>query len=61
MARTGDIALGGLLGIVILGGAFENLKLVDFGVFGLIVFVFYKFNARWFSKNQLSFRANILF
>ena len=57
MTRLGDIALGGLLGIVVFGGAFENLKLVDIGVFGLIVFVIYRSNGRWISqrfKGQIS-------
>ena len=50
MARLGDIALGGLLGIVIFGGVFENLKPIDLAVFGLIAFVFYKSSARWRDK-----------
>ena len=46
MARLGDIALGGFLGVVVFGGAFENLKLVDFGVFALIAFIVYQSNVR---------------
>ena len=50
MTRLGDIALGGLLGIVVFGGAFENLKLIDIGVFGLIVFVVFQSNVRRISQ-----------
>ncbi len=45
LVSIGNITLGGILGILIFGGAFENLKAIDFGVLGLIGFVVYQINA----------------
>ncbi len=38
----GGLALGGLLGSLLFGGAFQGLNMMDFLVFGLIAFVLYK-------------------
>ncbi len=42
MGMLGGLALGGLLGSLLFGGAFQGLNMMDFLVFGLIAFVLYK-------------------
>ncbi|MDD1643842.1 MAG: 39S ribosomal protein L45 [Methylococcaceae bacterium] len=42
MGMLGGLALGGLLGSLFFGGAFENLNLMDILVFGGIAFLLYK-------------------
>jgi predicted lipid-binding transport protein (Tim44 family) len=42
MGMLGGLALGGLLGSLLFGGAFEGLNLLDLLVFGLVAFVLYK-------------------
>lgn len=42
MGMLGGLALGGLLGAMLFGGAFEHLNLMDILVFGLIAFVLFK-------------------
>ncbi len=47
MGMLGGLALGGLLGALFFGGAFENINFFDIIVFALIGFVLYKlFSAR---------------
>lgn len=41
-AMLGGVALGGLLGALLFGGAFESLNLFDFAVCGLIGLALYK-------------------
>lgn len=42
MGMLGGLALGGLLGALFFGGAFENINFLDVLIFGLIAFVLYK-------------------
>ncbi len=42
MGMLGGLAIGGLLGALLFGGAFENLNFFDILIFGLIAFVLYK-------------------
>ncbi len=42
MGMLGGLALGGLLGSLLFGGAFENFNMFDMLTFGLIAFVLYK-------------------
>lgn len=42
MGMLGGLALGGLLGSLLFGGAFENFNMFDILVFALIAFVLYK-------------------
>jgi predicted lipid-binding transport protein (Tim44 family) len=42
MGMLGGLAIGGLLGALFFGGAFENLNLLDFLVFGAIAFMLFK-------------------
>ena len=42
MGMLGGLALGGLLGALFFGGAFENLNFLDILVFGLIAFLLYR-------------------
>lgn len=42
MGMLGGLAIGGLLGALLFGGAFENLNMMDFLVFGAIAFMLYK-------------------
>jgi predicted lipid-binding transport protein (Tim44 family) len=42
MGMLGGLAIGGLLGALLFGGAFENLNLMDFLIFGGIAFMLYK-------------------
>lgn len=42
MGMLGGLALGGLLGALFFGGAFENINFMDVLIFGLIAFVLYK-------------------
>jgi predicted lipid-binding transport protein (Tim44 family) len=45
MRMLGGLALGGLLGALLFGGAFEHLNFFDILVFGLIAFMLFKFLA----------------
>lgn len=45
MGMLGGLALGGLLGALLFGGAFEHLNFLDILVFALIAFVLFKFLA----------------
>ncbi|MGH8547477.1 MAG: Tim44 domain-containing protein [Methylococcales bacterium] len=57
MGMLGGLALGGLLGSLLFGGAFENINLFDILIFGAIAFLLYKlFAAR--SKPAASFRTS---
>jgi predicted lipid-binding transport protein (Tim44 family) len=57
MGMLGGLALGGLLGSLLFGGAFENLNLFDLLVFGGIAFLLYRlFAAR--SRPEASFGAS---
>lgn len=42
MGMLGGLAIGGLLGALLFGGAFENLNFFDILIFGLIAFMLYK-------------------
>ncbi len=42
MGMLGGLALGGILGALFFGGAFENINFMDVLIFGLIAFVLYK-------------------
>ncbi len=42
MGMLGGLAIGGLLGALLFGGAFENLNLMDLLIFGSIAFMLYK-------------------
>jgi predicted lipid-binding transport protein (Tim44 family) len=42
MRMLGGLALGGLLGALLFGGAFEHLNLFDLLIFGLIAFMLFK-------------------
>ena len=42
MGMLGGLALGGLLGSMFFGGAFENLNMMDFLVFALVAFLAYR-------------------
>lgn len=42
MGMLGGLALGGLLGSLLFGGAFENINLFDILIFGAIAFLLYK-------------------
>ncbi len=42
MGMLGGLALGGLLGALLFGGAFENLNFMDIAIFAVIAFVLYK-------------------
>lgn len=46
MGMLGGLALGGLLGALFFGGAFENINFFDIAVLGLIAFLLYKLFAR---------------
>lgn len=46
MGMLGGLALGGLLGALLFGGAFEHLNFLDILVFALIAFMLFKFLAR---------------
>jgi len=46
MGMFGALALGGLLGAMFFGGAFEGINFMDMLIFGLIIFMFFKFMAR---------------
>jgi len=45
MGMLGGLALGGLLGALLFGGAFEHLNFLDILVFALIAFLLFKFFA----------------
>lgn len=45
MGVLGGLAIGGLLGAMFFGGAFENINFFDILVFGLIAFLIFKFMA----------------
>jgi len=47
MGMLGGLALGGLLGAMFFGGAFENLNMFDFLIVGGIIFAVY-----WFMKRK---------
>jgi len=47
MGMLGGLALGGLLGALFFGGAFENLNMFDFLIIGGIIFAVY-----WFMKRK---------
>lgn len=42
MGMLGGLALGGLLGAMLFGGAFEGLNFMDFLVFGLLAFMLFR-------------------
>lgn len=42
MGMLGGLALGGLLGALFFGGAFENINFMDVAIFALVAFVLYK-------------------
>ncbi|MDH5546536.1 MAG: TIM44-like domain-containing protein [Gammaproteobacteria bacterium] len=42
MGALGGLAMGGLLGALFFGGAFENINFLDILIFGLIAFVLFK-------------------
>ena len=42
MGMLGGLAIGGLLGALIFGGAFENINMMDILIFGAIAFMLYK-------------------
>lgn len=42
MGMLGGLAMGGLLGALFFGGAFENINFMDILIFGLIAFLLYK-------------------
>ncbi|WP_026610613.1 Tim44 domain-containing protein [Methylocaldum szegediense] len=46
MGMLGGLALGGLLGALLFGGAFEHLNLLDLLVFALIAYMLFKLLAR---------------
>jgi predicted lipid-binding transport protein (Tim44 family) len=53
MRLLGGLALGGLLGALLFGGAFEHLNIFDILVFGLIAFMLFKlFAARRASSGE---------
>jgi predicted lipid-binding transport protein (Tim44 family) len=43
MGMLGGLALGGLLGAMLFGGAFEHINFLDILLFGLIAFMLYRF------------------
>ena len=45
MRMLGGLALGGLLGALLFGGAFEHINFFDLLIFGLIAFLLFKFLA----------------
>ncbi len=45
MGLLGGLAIGGVLGALFFGGAFENINFMDILLFGLIAFLLYKFFA----------------
>ena len=47
MGMLGGLALGGLLGALFFGGAFENVNFFDFFIIGAIIFALY-----WFMKRK---------
>lgn len=47
MGMLGGLALGGLLGALFFGGAFENFNMFDFLIIGAIIFAIY-----WFMKRK---------
>lgn len=55
MGMLGGLAIGGLLGALLFGGAFENLNFFDILIFGLIAFVLYKIFAS--RKRRLATQA----
>lgn len=54
MGMLGGLAIGGLLGALLFGGAFENINFMDILIFALIAFLLYKLFAR---KRQPAQRA----
>lgn len=46
MGMLGTLAMGGLLGALLFGGAFEGVNLMDVLIFGLIIFLLFKLMAR---------------
>ena len=42
MGMLGGLAIGGLLGALLFGGAFENINMMDILIFGAIAFMMYK-------------------
>lgn len=46
MGMLGTLAMGGLLGALLFGGAFEGVNFMDALVFGLIIFLLFKLMAR---------------
>ena len=57
MGMLGGLALGGLLGSLLFGGAFENINMFDILIFGAIAFLLFKlFAAR--SRPESSYSAS---
>lgn len=52
MGMLGGLALGGLLGALFFGGAFENINLFDIVIFALLAFVIFKLVSTWARRNQ---------
>ncbi len=53
MGMLGGLAIGGLLGALLFGGAFENLNFMDLIIFGGIAFMLYKLLAARAAKQTL--------
>ncbi len=53
MGMLGGLAIGGLLGALLFGGAFENLNFMDLLIFGGIAFMLYKLLAARAGKQTL--------
>ncbi|MEW5755831.1 MAG: Tim44-like domain-containing protein [Pseudomonadota bacterium] len=52
MGMIGALALGGILGALFFGGAFENINLFDIVMFALLAFVIFKLMSAWMRRNQ---------
>ncbi len=52
MGILGGLALGGLLGALFFGGAFENINLFDIVIIALLAFVIFKLVSTWARRNQ---------
>jgi len=58
MGILGGLMIGGLLGALFFGGAFENINFMDILLFGLIAFVLYKIFAMRRNAQQPTATAN---
>ena len=57
MGMLGGLALGGLLGALFFGGAFEGVNVLDILLLALIAFLLFKFMAAWVRRNQPTLAA----